>query len=121
MQFGGFCEFWSSSGGDQGSESELMVENWSSWLRIGAQGSELELMVENWSSQYKFEAHGSRFGVLVLDLELMAQQVSIMTSFFWACCDKGFWACNRFRVLAWMGMQPIQGFSFFGHEIDSGF
>ena len=54
MQFGGFCEFWSSSG--------------------GAQGSELELMVENWSSRFRFGAHS-------FDLELMAQQVSI-TSFF---------------------------------------
>ena len=51
------------------------------------------------------------FGAQGLDLELMAQWVSI-TSFFWACCDRGFWACYDF-----LGMQPVQGFSFFGHAI----
>ena len=76
-----FCEFWSSSGGAQGSSLELTVDNWSSRLRIGAQGSDLELKVENWSSRFKFGAHGSSFGVPVLDLELMAQWVSIMASF----------------------------------------
>ena len=78
VQFGGFCEFGSRSGGAHGSELELTVDNWSSCLRIGANGTNLEHTVH------------------VLDLELMAQRVSIMTSFFWACCDKGFWAsCDK--------------------------
>ena len=37
VQFGGFCEFGSRSGGAQGSKLELTVDNWSSGLRIGAQ------------------------------------------------------------------------------------
>ena len=75
---------------------KLRAQNWSSRLRIGAESSELELTVENWSSRFKFGAHGSRFGVAVLDLELTAQRVSIMTSFFSACCDNDFWAsCDK--------------------------
>ena len=72
---------------------ELKVQNWSSGLIIGAQGSKLELMVDNWSSRLRIGADGSNLEhtVHVLDLELMAQRVSIMTSFFWACYDKGFW------------------------------
>ena len=36
VQFGGFCEFGSRSGGAQGLELELTVDNWSSGFRIGA-------------------------------------------------------------------------------------
>ena len=38
VQFGGFCEFGSRSGGAQGSELDLTVDNWSSGLIIGAHG-----------------------------------------------------------------------------------
>ena len=42
IQFGGFCEFGSRSGGAQGSKLELTVDDWSSGFRIGADGSNLE-------------------------------------------------------------------------------
>ena len=77
---------------------ELRVHNWSSRLIIGAQGSELELTVDNWSSQFRigYDGRNLEHTVHILDLELMAQRVSIMTSFFWACYDKGFWvSCDK--------------------------
>ena len=86
---------------------ELRVHNWSSRLRIGAHCSNLEHTVHVWSSRFRFGAHGST-----------GKHHDLI---FWACCDKGFWACNQFRVLDWMGMQPVQGFSFFGHVAGSGF
>ena len=100
---------------------ELRVYNWISRLIIGAHGCESELEVENWSSRFKFGAHGSRFGVHGFDLELMAQRVSIMNSFFWACrdngfwasCDKGFWVtrvfCAHCDVFSFLSISKIDG------------
>ena len=77
-------------------------------MRIRAHSFDLDLMVHIWSSWFTFGAH-------VFDLELMAQRVSI-TSFFLACCDRGFWACCDF-----LGMQPVQGFTLDGNAIGSEF
>ena len=60
VQFGGFCEFGSRSSGAQRSELELIVDNWSSRLIIGAHGWELELTVQIWSTRFTFWS--SRFG-----------------------------------------------------------
>ena len=67
MQFGVFVNFGVAP-------VELRVQNWSSWLRIGAHGFDFELMVHIWSSRFTFGAHS-------FDLDLMAQRVRI-TSFF---------------------------------------